>query len=146
MTVRMPRPVSGEMHGLNRELVHAHRRIVDTARLRMAVQLGALALVACLPLALFLYVSAPARHAVLGQRDAAVAACGSVYDPVACRCAVNAMAVAEPRALGLPDDGLMVAAALPTGRVEASRVPVALTPGLVQQVQSCTAGSGARAD
>ena len=140
MIVEASNQMPGALQEVNREVVRARRRIVDAARTRMLVQLAALSVVACMPLALLLYLGTPERQAVQAERDAARAACSRIYDAGACSCAVNATVSAPPRSLGMPDDGLSPGA-LPWGsRVESARVPIAMTADFVHRVQACMAG------
>ena len=89
-----------------------------------------LALMAGLPLLVLLGLSAPARQAALAEHDPDRIACARVYDSVACSCAV----AAEQAAIGVPGDA-------PTPRrVDAARVPIAMSADFVRRVQACMAG------
>jgi hypothetical protein len=121
------------------------RRERGAARMRLVAQLAALALAACVPLALLIFVEVPARRAA-AQDNRVLAACARVYDAQACGCALSAAAAANPVPLGLPDEPLQLAAgqlaagALPlgVGRSEPSRVRFT-TRDFVQAVQACMA-------
>lgn len=131
MTVHMPNPMPAG-------LAQPRRLVFGAARLRALRNLGALALAACLPVALLLYASAPARLAALTQRDQARASCARVYDVGACGCAVDATIAAQPA----PDRRDVPA----RRRIEASRVPIGMTPDFVRRVQACMAGLRGPAD
>ena len=97
-------------------------RIADDGRLLT------LALIAGVPLLVLLGLSAPARQAALAEHDPDRIACARVYDSVACSCAVAAEQVGMPGEVPTPR------------RVDAARVPIAMSADFVRRVQACMAG------
>ena len=141
MTAHMPTQIPVELEQVGGDLVQTRRRTAVTARVRTIAELTALAVVTSLPIALLVYLSAPALRAALVERDQAQAACSRIYDTVACRCAVEATIAAQRMPQAASDDGQ-----LPARRVQASRVPITMTHDFVLRVQACRAGTRGPAD
>jgi hypothetical protein len=122
------------MIGNIRILAAADRACARKPRIADNGRMATLALIAGLPLVVLLALSAPARQAALAEHDPDRIACARVYDSVACSCAVAATIAAEPASLGVSAD------APPLRRVDATRVPIAMTADFVRRVQACMAG------